>query len=269
MIKKNTNLRLNGSRTLARPNFRELAPYASQDFAGGEVYVGNSNLQRTTIDNFDLLWEYFMSRDELLSASAFYKLFKNPIELVDNPKAQNTELSWGNVDKAKVYGAELDFRKHLDFWNFTKNFKLSVNFTYVFSAVAIDSLELAAIRATDPSAKATRPMNGQSPYILNAMLTYEHPKSGWEANLVYNVTGPKLMINVKGGTPDIYLQPFNSLNFVLKKRLNKRFVLSFKAQNLLNAVYKETYTFLGSEYIYRQYQTGNSFEAGVSYKLLR
>ncbi len=268
-LKKNMNLRLNGSRTLARPNFRELAPYASQDFAGGEIYVGNSNLQRTTIDNLDLRWEYFMSRNELFSLSAFYKIFKNPIELVDNPKAQNTELSWENVDQAKVYGAELDFRKQLDFWNFSKNFKLSVNLTYVFSAVAIDSLELVAIRATDPSAKATRPMNGQSPYIVNAMLTYEHQKSGWEANLVYNVTGPKLMINVKGGTPDIYEQPFHSLNFVLKKRLNKRFILSLKAQNLLNEAYKESYTFLGNEYIYRKYQTGSTFEAGISYKLQR
>jgi len=268
-LKKNMNLRLNGSRTLARPNFRELAPYASQDFAGGEVYVGNSNLQRTTIDNFDFRWEYFMSHDELFSVSAFYKIFRNPIELVDNPKAQNTELSWENVDQAKVYGTELDFRKQLDFWDFSKNVKLSVNLTYVFSAVAIDSLELEAIRATEPSAKATRPMNGQSPYIINAMLTYELPETGWEASLVYNVTGPKLMINVKGGTPDIYEQPFHSLNFILRKRVNKHFVLSLKAQNLLNAAYKETYTFLDSEYIYRKYQTGSTFEAGISYKLQR
>ncbi len=263
------NLRLNGSRTLARPNFRELAPYASQDFAGGEVYVGNSNLQRTTIDNFDLRWEYYISPNELLSVSAFYKSFTNPIELADNPKAQNTELSWENVDKAKVYGAELDFRKQLDFWNFTKHFKLSMNFTYVYSAVAIDTLELDAIRATDPSAKATRPMNGQSPYIINAMLTYIHQKSGWEANFIYNVTGPKLVINVKGGTPDIYGQPFNSLNFNLKKKLKRNFILSFKAKNLLNAVYKETYTFRDTEYVYRKYQTGSTFEVGISYKFLR
>ncbi len=268
-LQKNMNLRLNGSRTLARPNFRELAPYASQDFAGGEVYVGNSNLQRTTIDNFDLRWEYYISPNELLSVSAFYKSFTNPIELADNPKAQNTELSWENVDKAKVYGAELDFRKQLDFWNFTKHFKLSMNFTYVYSAVAIDTLELDAIRATDPSAKATRPMNGQSPYIINAMLTYIHQKSGWEANFIYNVTGPKLVINVKGGTPDIYGQPFNSLNFNLKKKLKRNFILSFKAKNLLNAVYKETYTFRDTEYVYRKYQTGSTFEVGISYKFLR
>ncbi len=268
-LKKNMNLRLNGSRTLARPNFRELAPYASQDFAGGEIYVGNNHLKRTTIDNFDFRWEYYLSRDELFSVSAFYKIFKSPIELVDNPKAQNTELSWENVARATVYGAELDLRKRLDFFRFSKDFKIYLNLTYVVSAVAIDSLELEAIKATDPSAKSDRPMNGQSPYIINAMLSYEPLKSGWEATLAYNVTGPKLLINVKGGTPDIYGQPFHSLNFILKKRINNRFVLSFKAQNLLNASYKEIYKFRNREYIYRQYQTGLTFEAGISYKLMR
>ncbi len=268
-LRENINLRFNASRTLARPNFRELAPYASQDFAGGEIYVGNSKLQRTLIDNIDLRWEYYMKRGEVLSIGAFYKFFKNPIELADNPRAQNTELSWENVAKAEVYGAEFDFRKQLDFWKFTRNFKLSVNFTYVYSAVAIDSLELEAIRATDTEAKSTRPMNGQSPYILNALLAYNNTKHNWEVNMVYNVTGPKLVINVKGGTPDIYRQPFNSLNVILKKRLNKSFVLSFKAQNLLNAAFKETYTFLGKEYDYRKYRTGSTFEVGISYKLLR
>jgi outer membrane receptor for ferrienterochelin and colicin len=268
-LKKNMNLRLNGTRTLARPNFRELAPYASQDFAGGEIYVGNSHLKRTTIDNFDVRWENYLSRDELFSLGVFYKIFTSPIELVDNPKAQNTELSWENVDHATVYGVELDFRKKLDFFALTKNFKININFSYVVSQVAIDSLELAAIRATDPAAKAYRPMNGQSPYIINAMLTYAPARTGWEASLVYNVTGPKLLINVKGGTPDIYEQPYHDLGLVVKKQLNKRFVLSFKAQNLLNAVYKETYTFKSQEYIYRKYRNGRTFEAGISYKLLR
>lgn len=268
-MKSNMNLRFNVSRTLARPSFRELAPYASQDFAGGEVYVGNSSLKRTSINNIDLRWEYYMRPGEILSLSAFYKNFTNPIELVDNPKAQNTELSWDNVAKATVFGAELDFRRKLDFWEATKNFRLGVNFTYVYSAVDIDSLELAAVRATDPNAKSTRPMNGQSPYILNVLLSYTQPKLGMEANLAYNVTGPKLIINVKGGTPDIYQQPFNSLNFTFKKNLSKHFVLSFKATNLLNARFKDTYTFMNREYIYRSYRMGTTIEAGISYKIKR
>lgn len=260
------NVRLNMSRTLARPNFRELAPYASFDFAGGEVYVGNHNLKRTRIDNLDLRWAYYFQPDELLTLGGFYKKFKNPIELIDNPRAQNTELSWGNVDVALVYGIELDFRKKLDFWRFTKNFKFGVNFTYVRSEVAIDSLELVAIRATNLRAQKTRAMSGQSPYILNSFLSYSNANSGLEAHLAYNVTGPRIVIVVKGGTPNIKAQPLHSLNFNIKKRIGEKLSVGFSAKNLLNAKYKETYTFKGREYIYRQYQTGITFEAGFSYK---
>ncbi len=266
-LSENMNLRFNSSRTLARPSFRELAPYASQDFAGGEIYVGNSHLKRTLINNYDLRWEYYRKPGEVISVSAFYKHFTNPIELVDNPRAQNTELSWDNVPNATVYGTEIDIRKNLDFWKLTKNLKVGLNFTYVYSAVSIDSLELSAIRATDPNAKNYRPMNGQSPYILNVLLGYNNKKSGTEATLAYNVTGPKLRITVKGGTPNIYQQPFNSLNFVFKKQLKGNFGLTFKASNLLNAAFKETYSFKNKVYIYRKYKTGTTFEIGIKYQI--
>ncbi len=266
-LRENMNLRFNSSRTLARPSFRELAPYASQDFAGGEIYVGNSHLKRTLINNYDLRWEYYRKPGEVISVSAFYKHFTNPIELVDNPRAQNTELSWDNVPNATVYGTEIDIRKNLDFWKLTKNLKVGLNFTYVYSAVSIDSLELSAIRATDPNAKNYRPMNGQSPYILNVLLGYNNKKSGTEATLAYNVTGPKLRITVKGGTPNIYQQPFNSLNLVFKKQLKGNFGLTFKASNLLNAAFKETYSFKNKVYIYRKYKTGTTFEIGIKYKI--
>lgn len=266
-VKENMNLRLNMSRTLARPTFRELAPYANENFAGGETYVGNANLQRTLINNIDVKWEYFMRTGELVSVGAFYKGFINPIELVDNPKAQNPELKWENVDKANVYGIEADFRKKLDFVNALRNIKLGMNISYIYSSVAVDSSELEAIRATDPNAKATRPMSGQSPYILNVFLGYDNVAIGFDANLTYNVTGPKIIINVKGGTPDIYEQPFHSLNVVANKTIGDNFVLSFKAKNILNSLYKQTYTYNNQEYVYRSFTRGSLFELGVKYQI--
>ena len=261
------NLRFNYSRTLARPSFRELAPYASEDFAGGETWIGNDMLKRTLIDNIDLRWENYFRPGEILSLSAFYKLFHQPIEVVNNPKAQNPELTWENVDQATVYGFELDFRKKLDFWNFTKNVSAGINFTYIYSEVTIDSLELSAIRATDPSAKDTRPMFGQSPYIINAFLGYQNPDIGLEINLAYNVSGPKIVINVKGGTPDIYAQPVNSLNLTAIKRIAKKWSLNLRIKNMLNAPYKETYTYKGNEYIYRRFKLGVLFELGFKFKI--
>ncbi len=266
-VKNNMNLRFNYSRTLARPSFRELAPYASEDFAGGETWIGNDMLKRTLIDNIDLRWENYFRPGEILSLGAFYKLFHDPIEVVNNPKAQNPELTWENVGQAKVYGFELDFRKKLDFWNFTKHISAGINVTYIYSEVTIDSLELSAIRATDPSAKDTRPMFGQSPYITNVHLEYNNPDLGLDVNLVYNVSGPKIVIIVKGGTPDVYAQPLNSLNFTLGKRIADRWMLEFRAKNILNPNYKETYTFKGREYVYRQFSSGVLLELGVKYMI--
>lgn len=266
-LSEKMNLRFNASRTLARPTFRELAPYANENFAGGETYVGNADLKRTLINNIDIKWERFNRPGEILSVGAFYKGFINPIELVDNPKAQNPELKWDNVDQANVYGIEVDFRKSLDFVDALRDFRLGLNVSYIYSEVAIDSAELNAIRATDPSAKATRQMSGQSPYIVNAFLGYQNKDLGLDANLVYNVTGPKILINVKGGTPDIYEQPFHSLNFTANKTLGEKWVLTFKAKNILNGVYKQTYTFNDREYIYRSFTRGSIFELGIKYQI--
>ncbi|MCF6342469.1 MAG: TonB-dependent receptor [Bacteroidales bacterium] len=266
-LNEKMNLRFNLSRTIARPTFRELAPYASEDFAGGEIYVGNANLKRTTINNIDLRWEWYSRPGEVFSAGVFYKMFTDPIELVDNPKAQNPELKWDNVARADVYGIEVDFRKKLDFWSFSRHIQLGVNFSYIYSAVDIDSVELSAIRATDPGAASTRPMSEQSPYIINGFVGYNNVKAGIDVNLVYNVTGPKIIINVKGGTPDIYAQPFHSLNFVANKTVGKQFVIGVKIKNLLNDTYAETYTFKRREYIYRQFTLGTTFELSLQYEI--
>ena len=261
------NIRLNISRTIARPNFRELAPYASENYADGRVYVGNANLKRSLIDNLDLKYEYFISPSEIASFGVFAKRFRDPIEIVDNPKAQNPELTWENMDQAMVYGIEIDFRKKLDFVDALRHFKVGVNFTYVYSEVSIDSLELVAIRATDPGASDIRPMQGQSPYIINGLLGYSNPDIGLDINAVYNIAGPKLIINVKGGTPDIYQQPFGSLNLVATKKISKKWIASFKATNLLNPDYKQTYTYKGEEYISLQYTRGRTFELGIRYSI--
>ncbi len=266
-VSNRMNIRANYSRTLARPTFRELAPYASEDFAGGEVYVGNANLKRTLIDNLDFRWEYFFNPGEIVSLGVFSKYFNDPIELVDNPITQNSELTWENVDKATVYGAEFDVRKNLDFINALRHFKVGLNFTYIYSEVAIDSAELIAIRATDLTAKSTRPMFGQSPYIINTYLVYNNPDIGLDINLVYNVSGPKIVINVKGGTPDVYAQPVHYLNFTLGKRIAQRWLLEIRAKNILNPYYKETYTYKNREYIYRQFSAGVLLELGFKYMI--
>lgn len=259
------NLRANYGRTLARPTFRELAPYASQNFQGGETYVGNPDLKRSLIDNLDLRAEYFMSPGEVISVSAFYKKFTDPIEMVDNPVAVNPEISWQNTDKAELLGVELDARSKLDFIPALRNFSVGGNFSYVYSYVQIDAAELEQIRATDPNHSSTREMYGQSPYIVNAYLSYQNEENGWNGNISYNISGPRLDLVVKGGTPDVYEESMPLLNLKIGKAINEKWSASFSASNLLNSDYKKSYTYKGVDYLYSSYKMGSTFSLSINY----
>lgn len=265
-IINNMNIRLAYTRTLSRPTFREIAPFASFSPVAPTI-VGNPELKRSLIDNLDLRWEYFMKSGELISAGVFYKIFKDPIEMVDNPVAVNPEISFQNVDKAENYGFEIDFRKKLDFISFFKNMNIGLNFAYIRSVVSIDPEELKSIRALDPDHPDTRPLFGQAPYILNGLLGYENKKLGLKANLVYNVTGARISLVTKGGTPEVYQQPFHQLDFNISKEIGKHFSITVNADNLLNSISKEVYTYRDTEYIYYQYSLGRTFGLKVSYKL--
>lgn len=265
--KKKINIRAAYTRTLARPSFRELAPYASFEFAGDYVLVGNDKLERTLIDNVDLRFEWAIKPGELISFDVFYKRFINPIERTFNPSASNDELTFRNAESASLYGLELEIRKNLDFVEALKHFKVGFNVALVNSIVSIQQNELDVIHATDPTASSTRQMYGQAPYIVNAYINYSRKKMGLEARLVFNTSGPKLAIVISGGTPNVYEQPRNTMDFVLKKSFSQKITLTFKAKNILNASFKKIYNYKGKDYIYSNFRLGRTFSLGFSYKI--
>jgi len=97
-------------RTLARPSFREITPTAWFDFGTSFQFIGNPELKRTLVNNFDLRIEKYLPGAGLISVSGFYKQFNKPIEQLMNPQAQNVELSWRNVQEANVIGMELEYK---------------------------------------------------------------------------------------------------------------------------------------------------------------
>lgn len=261
---ENMNLRLAYTRTLSRPTFREIAPFASFSPVAPTI-VGNPDLKRTLINNFDLKWEYFMKQGELITFGVFYKNFIDPIEMVDNPVAVNPEISYQNVEQARNYGFEVEFRKLLDFINPLRNMYFGINFTYIRSEVSIEKLELESIRALVPDHPDTRPLFGQAPYIINGLLGYKSDRIGLSANLVYNMTGPRISLVTKGGTPDVYEQAFPLLDLNIQQNLGKHFVLTLKARNLLNSVSKEVYTYKDIDYSYYEFSMGRVFGLGIAY----
>lgn len=267
-IEENMNFRLAYNRTLARPTFRELAPFASLDFVGDFVFIGNSVLKRTLIDNFDIRWEYFFKHGEMVSLSGFYKKFMHPIERTFNTEAANPELTLRNVDQAEVIGIEVEVRKTLDFIDFFKScFSVGGNFSYVKSLVNIDPKELSLKREFDPDFNESRVMFGQAPYTVNAYVSYANDSLRMAANLSFNISGERLFLVNAVGIPDVFEQPRGHLDFNISKKISKKISIKLSVKNLLDNDFKKTYYYKKREYIFDNCKHGRFYSLGFSYSI--
>ncbi len=275
-LTEKSNLRLAGSRTLARPNMREIAPFSSFDFIGGFIREGNPNLKRSLIWNADIRYEIFPKAGELLAVSAFYKFFNDPIQVRLNQQASDARVNYVNVDEARLYGIELEFRKNLGFigGRFAENLQFSTNFTYTRSQVDLTSEELERRRDFNADAEETRPFQAQSPYIVNVSLTYYNPESEFEATIYANAFGRRLFFNGFAGVPDAYEingngnTPTPDLRFTVSKRVFQDFTVGFKAENILDYQVQRNIEFpadSGEYFIQEQFSPGRSFTLSVGY----
>jgi outer membrane receptor protein involved in Fe transport len=263
-----SNLRFGYGRTLARPTFRELARFATFDFLGDFLLLGNPNLERTLIDNLDLRYEIYPKPGEIFAVSAFYKNFQNPIERAINPLTNDLalEFNFRNVPSARVMGLEFEIRKSLAILSpALEDFRIGTNITLIDSRVDIQEGELALIRVNDPEAKSYRPMFGQAPYIINAYLGYENFDNGWSSNVSFNVSGNRLSVVSVGGTPNVFEAPRPMLDANVSKQIDSRWKVKFAAANLLDAQFKFTQSFKGTDYIYQNSRIGSTFSLSFSY----
>ncbi len=264
-LTNNMNLRGSFSKTLARPNMREMAPFVSFSFIGGPTELGNPQLKRTTINNYDFRWEWYIKPGELLAVSGYFKDFTNPIIIQNVYGTDNFEIMYNNVDKGKVYGIELEFRKSLAFIQALKNFRFSANLSLIYSEISIADEEFKVISDRNPDfTKPKRPFNGQSPYLINANLFYQRNK--FEAALNFNKFGPRLDFVGVNGNPDIYEINRGNLDLILKYKLG-RFVTGINIKNLLNSPIHRIVKLQGVQYDVTKYNIGQFFEFTFSYKI--
>jgi len=210
-LNKKTNLRLSGSQTVIRPEFRELSDFAFYDFDLGATVTGNRALNRTKVSNADLRYETYPRAGELFTLGIFYKHFKDPIELFYNPSSGGAStFNYINADKAYSFGAELEFRKRLDFSDALKNFVFQTNISYIYN------------RVTKNDANLDRPMQGQSPYVINASLQYDVEKYGLNTTLLFNQIGDRIFYVGGNDFPPVTEQHRPLLDFQIAKKVLKR-----------------------------------------------
>lgn len=263
-LRKDMNVRLAWGRTLARPLYHELAGIRVQNKFLDKSRTGNPDLEMTSVDNFDLRWEWFRGGSELYAVGVFHKAFTNPIEVLD-VSTLGTEMPQ-NLARAQVSGLEVEARFGLGFLGRAfESFTFGGNAAFIASEEDIPDAELQVIRNVYPDAKDTRRLFGQSPYTANADLTYAAHRLGTTATLAVNVTGKRLVLVTDSALPDIYEQPAPQLDFVLSQRLNARWRLKFSAKNLLAPDREKSLTHLGTAYAYDRHASSRTFSLGLSY----
>ena len=258
LLKPDAKLRFAASQTISRPDFRELSLFRYSDYDGGYSVIGNPDLERALIRNFDLRYERIWGGLNLASASVFYKHFIRPIEVV-RVSGSAKDISFFNASSAYNYGVELEWRQELGtIGSFLKPFSLSTNFTLLRSEVQIDP------DLTGVNTSGNRPLQGQSPYLWNLNLRYTHLRRGTQVDLLFNVFGKRISEVGSGDLPDIYELPHPDIDITFRQPLSQFFAVKGSAENLLDPEIRFQHDIPG-DYITQSYRQGLAFSLGLTY----
>lgn len=223
-LQAKTNIRFSASQTVVRPEFRELSKFQFYDFELNAIISGNSGLQRTKVSNLDFRYELYPKAGETFSIGLFYKKFRNPLEAYFNPASgDGSTFNLINASSASSYGIEVDFRKKLDVVDLFKNFTLQGNTSYIYN------------RVVDNIAHVDRPMQGQSPYLLNGGLNYDISAKSITTTLLFNRIGRRIVFVGGSDQPPIWENPRSLIDLqIAKKLMNNKAEFKINVSDILN-----------------------------------
>jgi len=257
-----SNLRFNYSQSVARPSIRELSDAAIYDNEFRTLIYGNSDLKMAHITNYDFRGEVYFANGDNVSASVFYKDFRNHIEMGFG----GSGITWDNIEKSTVRGIEVEGKKQLG-----QHLEFRANLTLVKSEAEFVRKDLQIIDGKKVYTiidTLYRPMFGQAPYLFNSILSYTADSLGLTATVSYNVQGPRLVIagSVKG-RPDVYEIPRHLVDFKVSKTIGKHYLASLTIRDILNSPVRRAYD-LPSGYVdYDNFRYGTNFLVSFAYKL--
>ncbi|HVO76203.1 MAG TPA: TonB-dependent receptor [Ignavibacteriaceae bacterium] len=255
----NINVRGAFSTTLARPEFRELAPFSYFDFIANELVQGNPQLKRSLIYNYDLRFELYPGAGELFALSLFYKNFKNPIEQTLQASANEPIRSFANADNANNYGVELEIRQSLaSLSDYFKGLSFVGNASFIHSRVRFNNL------AFQQSARA---LQGQAPYIFNLGLYYDNYDIGLNTSVTYNKFGQRISTVGSVQLGNIVEPPVDLIDFSISKILLNNFSLKLTLRDLLNQDKLLIQQAPGSDKVSQREITGRNISLELKYQL--
>ncbi|NTV19602.1 MAG: outer membrane beta-barrel protein, partial [Bacteroidales bacterium] len=269
-INKKNLVRLAYGSSVNRQEFREVSSSVFYDFNLFSDVKGNPDLKQAKIHNIDLRYEYYPSNEEYVTFALFYKYFINPIEWTYLDAGGSYTYTFENALSADNYGVEIDVRKKLDFIGI-KGFTLGLNAAYISSNVNFDQQN---------SLEKDRPMQGQSPYIVNSSLYYDNPELGLSAGILYNRIGKRVVgigrvdtgsgASINNDVPDTYEIPRDMVDIVISKKIGKTLEVKASFKDILNqeVIFEQYPKYIDNQGVmHERKQVAKSFKPGANFYL--
>lgn len=276
---ENMQARFGGSQTIARPQFREIAPTDFTDPDTDRKFIGNPYLTNSLINNWDVRWEWYFADDQYLTVGGFYKFIKRPIEEIVDAAGDNLRTTFQNVPRAELYGVEAEFKYVFESgsdsgWLATKNFFVATNYTYSKSKIQIRPGDIVQRASGVPIAAELvvtqgRPLQGHSKHLGNIQFGYEDVDSGEAATLLVNYSSKRIRAVGAGGPgslPDIYEKPPISLDLTYSRPFTLgggEYEFGFNVENILGQKYQATQQIGASRVDVDTYELGTSFSISL------
>ena len=277
-------LRFGGSKTIGRPQFRELAPQRYRDIETDRILTGNPFLEDTELYNADLRYEYYFANQQFFSVGAFYKRLNKPVEALAVLGSDGLfQQTFYNAPRADLLGAEVEVKKYFDFgtgssWVDTKRWLVAVNYTYTKSKLKVGAgdtivLNTTGIRST-PSAGdylvSGERMQGQSDHLGNLQFGYEDEENNSQATILANFTSKRVSARASSlNIPDLVQDPGLRIDFVYRQTFmisGTEFAGSFEARNLNGRNSIEFQESNGKRFDTNTFSLGPTFSVGLTAK---
>jgi outer membrane receptor protein involved in Fe transport len=275
----NMQVRLNGSKTVARPQFRELMFQAYFDPESNRSYRGNPLLVDSEFTNAELRYEWYFAPEQRLAVAAFYKDIDRPIESFTTFNDNTPFTSYANAPSASLLGVEIESQKHIDMdlifeTPFFASRRGVVIGNYTWSKSEIDAPDNALVEffgiAPQPASNfftQDSPLTGQSEHLVNIQLGLEERESLSQQTLLISYASDRAFSRGGSGLPDVVESPGLNVDFVVRQGVNwfgQDLELKFEARNLLETEYQEFQERGGNKVFFNRYDSGVKFSASIS-----
>jgi TonB-dependent receptor len=274
-------LRVGASKTIGRPQFRELAPQQYLDTDSDRLFIGNPFLVDTELLNLDARYEWYFGKGEFFTAGLFGKQLDNPVEAIVNEAGATVQQTYINAPEALLYGAELEIKKYFDTpirasWWGENRLYVAANYTYTQSEVKVDAgdvvFPLSGGGAPRPAIDLVRDgsaMQGQSEHLANLQLGIENNAAKRQWTLLLTHVGERISARGRPGQPDLIQNPGTIVDLVLRQgfaAFGQDLTFAFEGRNIFGEDFEEFQELGGGRVDINRYDLGTGLSVSLTAK---